>query len=99
MALDGTWNITLKTPMGDRPVTVTLTTDGNDLSGTFASPQGDQDFDGGTANGDEAAWSTMFNGAMGEMKLDFVGSVEGDTLDGTVQFGSFGSGTFSGTRE
>lgn len=98
MAVDGTWNLTLKTPMGDRPVTVTLTTDGNDLSGKFQAPQGDQEFEDGTASGDEATWSTMFNGAMGEMKLDFVGKVDGDTMDGTVQFGSFGPGTFTGTR-
>ena len=98
MSVDGTWKLTLNTPMGDRPVTVTLNTDGNDLSGNFESPQGEQAFDGGTVSGDEATWSTMFNGAMGEMQLDFVGKVEGDTIDGTVQFGSFGSGTFNGTR-
>ncbi len=98
MAIDGTWNLTLKTPMGDRQVTVTLNTDGNDLSGNFGSPQGSQEFEGGTASGDEATWSTMFAGAMGEMKLDFVGKVDGDAIDGTVQFGSFGSGTFTGTR-
>lgn len=98
MAVDGTWDLNLKTPMGDRPVTITLTSDGNDLSGTFHAPQGEQSFEGGTASGDEGTWSTMFNGAMGEMKLDFVGLVDGDTIGGTVQFGSFGSGTFSGTR-
>ena len=32
------------------------------------------------------------------MKLDFVGSVDGDTIDGTVQFGPWGSGTSSETR-
>ena len=98
MTIDGTWNLTLRTPMGDREVTVTLSTDGNDLSGSFESPQGTQTFEGGTASGDEGTWSTMFNGAMGEMQLDFVGAVEGDTIDGTVQFGQFGSGSFSGTR-
>ena len=98
MAVDGTWQLTLKTPMGDRPVTVMLNSDGNDLTGTFQSEQGDQEFEGGTISGDEATWSTMFNGAMGEMKLDFVGKVDGDVIDGTVQFGAFGSGTFSGTR-
>ena len=98
MPVDGVWNITLKTPMGDRPVTVTLTTDGNDLSGSFEAPQGTQEFEGGTASGNEATWSTMFNGAMGEMQLDFVGAVDGDTIDGTVQFGAVGSGTFNGTR-
>ncbi len=98
MAVDGTWDLVLKTPMGDRPVTVTLNSDGADLSGSFKSPQGEQTFDGGTTSGDEATWSTMFAGAMGEMKLDFVGKVDGDAIDGTVQFGSFGSGTFEGTR-
>ncbi|MHC4832004.1 MAG: hypothetical protein ACYTFT_16895 [Planctomycetota bacterium] len=98
MAVDGTWNITLKTPIGDRAVTVTLNSDGNDLSGTLHGPQGEQAFEGGTASGDEATWNAMFNGAMGEMKLGFVGSVDGDAIDGTVQFGVFGSGTFSGTR-
>ena len=98
MPVDGVWDITLKTPMGDRPVTVTLKTDGNDLSGSFEAPQGTQEFEGGTASGNEATWSMMFNGAMGEMQLDFVGAVDGDTIDGTVQFGAFGSGTFNGTR-
>jgi hypothetical protein len=98
MAVDGTWNITLNTPMGDRPVTVTLMTEGEALSGSFESPQGKQPFEGGTVSGDEATWSTMFNGAMGEMKLDFVGTVDGDNIEGSVQFGQFGSGRFAGTR-
>jgi hypothetical protein len=32
------------------------------------------------------------------MTLDFAGTVEGDTLSGSVKAGSFGSFPFSGTR-
>jgi hypothetical protein len=35
---------------------------------------------------------------MGAMTLSFKGKVEGDNINGDVQFGSFGSGTFTGTR-
>lgn len=98
MAVDGTYDITLGTPMGDRPGKLTLNSNGDSLSGSFEGPQGQQDFDGGTVNGDEVAWSATVSGAMGEMKIDFAGKVEGDDIGGTVQFGSFGSGTFKGTR-
>jgi hypothetical protein len=39
-----------------------------------------------------------FTGAMGPMKLDFAGKVDGDKIGGSVQFGAFGSGTWEGTR-
>jgi hypothetical protein len=38
------------------------------------------------------------SGAMGEMKLDYKGTVTGDEISGQVQLGSFGSATFKGTR-
>lgn len=98
MAIDGTYNITIVTPMGDRPASLTLVTDGEALSGTFSSQQGDQEWDGGTVNGNEVAWSNDFSGAMGPMQLDFAGTVDGDTLSGTVQFGTMGTGTVTGTR-
>ncbi|PFG73637.1 hypothetical protein [Tepidiforma thermophila] len=98
MAVDGTWNITLSTPMGERPAQLTLKTDGNALSGTFGSERGSQEFSGGTVDGNNVSWKTMFNGAMGPMELTFSGTVDGDTIGGTVQFGAFGSGTWKGTR-
>lgn len=98
MAVDGTYKIVMTTPMGDRPATVALVADGGALSGTFGGDQGSLPFAGGTTSGDDVSWSATINGAMGEMKLDFAGKVSGDTLAGTVQFGAFGSGAFTGTR-
>jgi hypothetical protein len=98
MAVDGTWNITLSTPMGERPAQLTLKTDGNALSGTFGGERGTQEFSGGTVDGNTVNWKTMFTGAMGPMELTFAGTVDGDSIGGTVQFGAFGSGSFKGTR-
>jgi hypothetical protein len=98
MAVDGTYNIEMNTPMGARPGTLTLKTDGDSLSGTFSGGQGEQSFQDGTVAGEEVAWSIQMSGPMGEMKLDFKGTVSGDDISGQVQLGSFGSATFKGTR-
>ncbi len=98
MAVDGTYNITLKTPMGDRPAKLTLAAAGAGLTGTFGGEQGSTDLQEGSVSGDDVKFFTMFTGAMGEMKLDFSGKVDGDKIGGTVQFGAFGSGAWEGTR-
>jgi hypothetical protein len=98
MSVDGTWNITMSTPMGDRPATVRLQSDGGALSGAMVGQQGEQAFSGGTAEGNNVAWSSTVSGPMGQMELKFAGAVDGDSITGTVQFGSFGSGSFKGTR-
>ncbi len=98
MAVDGTYNVTLKTPMGDRPATLNLTAAGAALTGSFSSERGAVDLQDGSADGDAVKFSMMFAGPMGEMKLDFAGKVDGDNIGGTVQFGAFGSGAWEGTR-
>jgi len=98
MAVDGTYNIEISTQMGKRAGKLTLKTDGNSLSGSYAGDQGEQAFDGGNVTGDEFAWTMQVSGPMGQMKLDFKGTVSGDDITGQVQLGSFGSGNFSGTR-
>ncbi|MCA9823641.1 MAG: hypothetical protein KC482_04190 [Dehalococcoidia bacterium] len=98
MAVDGTYNVTMKTPMGDRPATLNLSAAGDALSGSFSSERGDVAIQDGSASGDDIKFSMMFAGPMGEMKLDFAGKVDGDKIGGSVQFGAFGSGTWEGTR-
>ena len=99
MAVDGTYDIEMETPMGNRPGKVTLKTDGASLSGTYSTGQmGEQSFSGGTVSGDDVAWSISVSGGMGQMQLDFKGTVSGDDISGTVQLGSYGSATFKGKR-
>ena len=98
MAVDGTWNLKLQTPMGERPVTVRLAAAGGSLTGAMVGATGEQAIFDASTDGTAVTWSVMFTGAMGEMKLDFAGAVNADSLAGTVQFGAFGSGTFAGSK-
>jgi hypothetical protein len=98
MAIDGTYNIEMSTPMGAQTGTLTLKTDGDSLSGSFSGARGEQSFSGGTVSGDDAAWTIEVSGPMGQMKLEFKGTVSGDEISGTVQLGTFGSANFKGTR-
>ena len=98
MAVDGTWKITMNTPMGSRDVTLNLDTSGGALTGQVESAQGSQAITNASADGDSAKWDVEMNGPMGALTLSYAGQVEGDAIKGTVQFGGFGSGDFSGTR-
>jgi hypothetical protein len=99
MGVDGTYNIEVQTPMGNRPGKLTLKTDGGSLSGSYDGGMGgEQAFSGGTVAGDEATWSISVSGPMGQMKLDFKVKVAGDDISGQVQLGSFGSGNIKGKR-
>jgi hypothetical protein len=97
MAVDGNWNLTMQSPMGAREVKAELTSSGNDLSGQFSGAQGSAPVKG-TVNGDDVNFAASVQSPMGQLELTFAGKVEGDSMSGSVQFGSFGSGTFSGTR-
>jgi hypothetical protein len=97
MSVDGTWNLTMQTPMGNREVTLILESDGSALSGEFQAPQGNSPVTG-SADGAAISFGTTFTGAMGPMELKFEGNQDGDALSGTVQFGAFGNGSFNATR-
>lgn len=98
MAVDGTYKADMDSPMGTESFTLTLKTDGNSLSGSTVSSQGTQEFDSGTVDGNEFAFSIDFNGPTGQMQLDFQGAVNGDEISGQVQLGSYGPATFKGSR-
>ncbi|MEE8353309.1 MAG: hypothetical protein V3S10_02535 [Dehalococcoidales bacterium] len=98
MTVDGTYKVDINSPMGTQSATLTLKADGSSLSGSSAGAQGTQDFDGGTVDGNDFAFSMSLSGPMGQIQLDFKGTVAGDDISGNVQLGSFGSASFKGSR-
>ena len=64
MSADGSWNCTINSPMGAQQALMTLKTDGNSLSGKMEGAQGTQEFDGGTANGDNLTWKIEMTSPM-----------------------------------
>lgn len=97
MSANGTWNTTINTPMGAQNGTLTLTTDGAELSGTMSSPQGEMAIENGAVDGDTLTWKAAITSPM-PMTLEFSASVDGDSITGTVKLGAFGEAEFSGTR-
>lgn len=98
MAVDGTYNIEVDSPMGKRSGKLILKVDGGSVSGSYTTEMGEQSFQDGTVSGDDFAFSATMSSPMGEIKLDFKGTVSGDDISGEVQAGSFGTSPFKGTR-
>ncbi len=97
MGADGTWNLALKTPMGDQSVTLVIESEGSSLTGKLVTPQGEMAIGDGTADGDSLSWTAEMTEPMA-MKLEFTAQVDGDAISGDAKLGSFGNATFSGNR-
>jgi hypothetical protein len=97
MTVDGTWNITMSTPMGERNATLTLKNSGGTLTGSQGADGQSTEIFEGTANGDDVAWKVSITNPM-PLTLAFTGKVAGDSMTGEMGIGPMGSFPFRGTR-
>jgi hypothetical protein len=97
MSADGTWNLTMQTPMGERRSTLSLSTAGGTLTGTQQAEGDTTNIADGTVNGNDVSWKVSITNPM-PLTLTFSGTVDGDNLNGTADTGMFGSFPFAGTR-
>jgi len=95
MAIDGKWNLTIKTPMGDQTGTLTLKQEGDALTGEMTGPAGATPIENGKVEGDTLKWDAKVTSPM-PLTLEFEGKEEGGNLSGNVKLGAFGASTFSG---
>jgi len=97
MAVDGNWNITMSTPMGERTATLTLNSADGTLTGTQAADGNSGEIFDGTTSGGDVAWKIAITNPM-PLTLEFTGKVEGDSMSGEMGIGPMGSFPFTGTR-
>ncbi|MFN0023920.1 MAG: hypothetical protein ACKVS5_08470 [Parvularculaceae bacterium] len=97
MAVEGKWNLKIKTPMGEQGGMLELMTDGGKLTGNMSGNMGSVAIENGVVAGDNVKWSAKVTSPM-PIQLEFDGNVAGDALSGNVKLGAFGTSTFSGTR-
>jgi hypothetical protein len=97
MAADGTWNLTMQTPMGERTSKLTLSTAGGSLTGQQEAEGNTTDIAEGTVSGNEVSWKVSITNPM-PLTLTFSGTVDGNSLNGSADTGMFGSFPFQGTR-
>jgi len=98
MAVDGTYDVTVKSPMGDQNSELTITSDGDSFTGKMAGSLGSMDIEGGSVSGDTLTWKMDMTVPM-PMSLDCTATVDGDTISGEVVAGAFGAMALSGTRK
>jgi hypothetical protein len=97
MSVDGSWNLTMETPMGERTATLDVTSAGGALTGTQSADGNSAEIFDGTVNGSDVAWKVSITTPM-PMTLEYTATVDGDGMSGQMQIGVFGSFPFSGTR-
>jgi hypothetical protein len=97
MSVDGNWNITMSTPMGERNATLALQSSGNTLTGTQAADGNSGEIFDGTVNGNDVAWKISITNPM-PLTLEFTGTVDGDNIAGEMGIGPMGSFPFKGSR-
>jgi hypothetical protein len=97
MSADGTWTLTMQTPMGERRSTLTLATSGGTLTGSQEAEGNTTEITDGSVSGNDVSWKVAITNPM-PLTLTFSGTVNGNALNGTADTGMFGSFPFEGTR-
>ena len=86
----GQWDITIKTPGGDRPATATLTEDKGKLTGTLASEVGEVPITG-TIEGKAVKLAFTAVTPNGDLPVTMTGDIEGESIvNGKAEIGAMG---------
>ena len=97
MSVAGTWDISIKTPIGEQKARVTVTPDHlGGFTGSVGGDTGALDING-KIEGDRLTWTMKTTKPM-PLDLDCQADVSGDALSGTVKAGIFGTMPLTGTR-
>ena len=97
MAVDGTWNLTMQTPMGERKSLVTLVANGGTLMGEQSAEGNTGAIFDGSVSGNDVTWKISITDPM-PLTLEFNGTVTGDAMSGSMSAGLLGSWPFAASR-
>jgi hypothetical protein len=97
MSVAGTYNVTMNTPVGAQSGELVLEEADGALTGTMGNQGTTIPLQDGTVDGDHVTFKAKVTSPM-PITLEFSGDVAGDSISGSVAFGAFGNGTWSGSR-
>ncbi len=94
----GAWSLVVQSPQGDINSQLTLTRDGEQITGTLGTPMGNVAIKSGRVTGNQLRLTATVD--MGGESIDAIisGTIEGDSMRGTIVMGAMGSFEFTGTR-
>ena len=94
--VEGKWNITLKTPVGDKSGVLDLRAEGSTLTGSLSDGEHRAAITDGKVDGNELSWSAKITQPM-RMSIKFTATVDADHISGAAKH-LLGRATFTGTR-
>ncbi len=95
--VNGIWDCVTASPMGEQKTALTVNSTGTAFTGEISGAMGAMPITDGTVDGDTIGWAMEVKMPF-PMRLDCKGTISGDTLDGSVTAGAFGSFPMKGTR-
>ncbi len=98
-AVNESWKMTLKTPMGPQEMVLNLArgSSGDDFTGRIESPMGSEDVTDGKIDGDTLSWTMDVTNPV-KLTLSFEVKLDGDNLTGNAKLGGFGNAPVTGQR-
>jgi hypothetical protein len=84
--VDGSWEMTMQSQRGTMTETLTFQQDGNTLKGTAKGQRGESALEG-KVDGNKIHFSVHRTTPNGERIVEYNGTVDGDSMKGTVKFG------------
>ncbi len=97
MSVDGTYKVTVHTPLGPQPGQLTLKSDGTALSGTLQNSVGTFEIEDGTVSGNAVHFFAHIQTPIGKFRVEINGEVDGDTYNGSGKL-PLGTVRVEGTR-
>jgi hypothetical protein len=94
--VEGNWNITIKTPMGEKSGVLELKTDGTLLTGSLSDGEHYAPISDGKVEGNKLSWTAKITTPM-RMSFKFTATVEADRISGAAKH-VLGKATFTGSR-
>ncbi|HWO00548.1 MAG TPA: amidohydrolase family protein [Blastocatellia bacterium] len=94
----GSWSLLVQSPQGEIAAQLTLTKDGEQITGTLGTPMGNVAIKSGRMNGNQIRLTATID--MGGQSVEAIisGTIEGDSMHGAMVMGAMGSFDFTGSR-
>lgn len=97
MSFDGTYQVRVKTPLGDQKGKLTIQTAGDVFSGSLETSSGTSSFTGGCISGGQLQWQAETKTPMGAFDVSYTATIDGDRISGEAST-PFGAAPMEGTK-
>jgi hypothetical protein len=94
----GKWILDVQTDAGSGTPTITFKQDGEKLAGHYSGQLGEAELTG-TVKGSDISFSFAGDAQGQQFKVTYTGTVDKDTMKGSVDLGGLATGTFTGKKQ